>query len=144
MSYYSPPVLLETLDSQPILSDHNSDETDLEEEESNVQDHSSVVDDVSDNQCGNGSTSSTDSVSGTPPSHCGSSSSVKEDFDEIPTTNKVGIKGKKRKQSKGEVLEDVMTKVMKTMTDELRSSDKMFMELEEKRLKFEEQQRREE
>ena len=36
-----------------------------------------------------------------------------------------------------------MTKVMKTMTDGLRNSDKIFMELEEKRLKFEEQQRRE-
>ena len=34
-----------------------------------------------------------------------------------------------------------MTKIMKTMTDGLRSSDKMFME---QRLKVEEQQRREE
>ena len=83
-------------------------------------------------------------MSGTPPSNHGSSSSAKEDSDEIPTTDKVGIKGKKRKRSKGEVLEDAMTKVIKTMTDGLRSSDKMFMELEEKRLKFEEQQRREE
>lgn len=84
-------------------------------------------------------------MSGTPPSHRSSiSNSAKEDSDESPITDKVGIKGKKRKRSKGEVLEDAMTKVMKTMTDGLRSSDKMFMELEEKRLKFEEQQRREE
>ena len=53
------------------------------------------------------------------------------------------IKGKKRKRSKGEVLEDVMSKVMKTMTDGLKSSDKMFTELEEKRMKFKAQQRKE-
>ena len=53
------------------------------------------------------------------------------------------IKGKKRKRSKGEVLEDVMSKVMKTMIDGLKSSDKMFTEMEEKRMKFEEQQRKE-
>ena len=62
----------------------------------------------------------------------------------IPQQDKVGIKGKKRKRSKGKVLEDAMTKVMKTMTDGLRSSNKMFMELEEKDSKFEEQQRCEE
>jgi len=37
-----------------------------------------------------------------------------------------------------------MTKVVKTMSDGLRNSDKMFLELEEKRLKFEEQQKHEE
>lgn len=42
------------------------------------------------------------------------------------------------------MLDDVITKVMKVMTDRLRDSDKIFTELEEKRLKFEEQQRREE
>ena len=140
-----PPVLVETLDSQPIPSDQDSDETDAQRvEENNVQesqDHSSAAGDVSDNQSGN----STIRVSGTPPSHRNSiSSSPKEDSDESSTANKVEIKGKKRKQSKGEVLEDAVTKVMKTMTDGLRNSDKMFMELEEKRLKFEEQQRREE
>ena len=138
--------MLETLDSaQPIPSDYDSDETDVEGvQERNVQDHSSVADDVSDNQSCSGSSTVTISTSGTPSSNRGSSSSAKEDSDEIPTTDKVGIKGKKRKRSKGEVLEDAMTKIMKTMTDGLRSSDKMFMELEEKRLKFEEQQRREE
>ena len=38
----------------------------------------------------------------------------------------------------------MMTKVVKTMSDGLRNSDKMFLELEEKRLKFEEQQKHEE
>ena len=122
-----PAVLLVTLDSQPIPSDHDSDETDVEGvQESNVLDHSSVADDVSDNQNCSGSNTITVSVSGTLPSNRGSAK------EEISTTDKVEIKGKKRKQSKGEVLEDAMTKVMKTMTDGLRSSDKMFMELEEK------------
>ena len=37
-----------------------------------------------------------------------------------------------------------MTKVIKIVTDGMKSSDKMFTEWEEKRLKFEEQQRKEE
>ena len=42
-----PALLLVTLDSQPIPSDHDSDETDVEGvQESNVLDHSSVADDV--------------------------------------------------------------------------------------------------
>ena len=52
-----------------------------------------------------------------------------------------GIKGKKRKRSKGEVMEGVALKVMKSVTDGLRESDKLFLEIE-KRLKFEEQKRR--
>ena len=141
-----PPVLLETLNSQPLLSDHDSDETNVEEvQEGSVQDHSGVTDDhsASDNQ--NYSGNSTVSVSGISPSrHGSSSSSAKDDSDENTTTGKAGVKGEKKKRSKGEVLEDAMTKVMKTMNDGLRNSDKMFMELEEKGLKFEEQQRREE
>ena len=101
----------------------DSDETDIEGyQQSNSQA------DISDNQ--SGSSSSTASVSSTPPPR--SSSSVKEDSDEIFVTDKVGIKGKKRKQSKGEILEDVMTKMVKMMSDGLKSSDRMFMEMEEK------------
>ena len=59
-----------------------------------------------------------------------------------PNTN--AIKGKKRKRTKGEVMEAVVSKLMKTVTEEMKESDKMFMELEEKQMKFEEQQRREE
>lgn len=60
--------MLETLDPQPILSDHDSDEADVEEvQKSSIYDHSSVADDVSDNQ--NGSGKSTVSVRDTPPCH---------------------------------------------------------------------------
>ena len=129
-----PPILLETLDLQSVLSDHgdvDSDETDVEGyQQSNSQA------DISDNQ--SGSSSSTGSVSSAPPPR--SSSSVKEDSDEIFVTDKVGIKGKKQKRSKGEILEDFMTKVVKTMSDGLKSSNRMFMKMEEKRLKFEERE----
>ena len=82
---------------------------------------------------------STVSVSGTPPSrHDSSGSSAKEYSDEDSTADKVGIKGKKRKRSKREVLEE---KVMKTMTDGLSSSDKMFNGTWRKKIKFEQQQR---
>ena len=37
-----------------------------------------------------------------------------------------------------------MSKVMKSVTEGLKESDKMLLELEEKRMKFEEQQKREE
>jgi len=80
-------------------------------------------------------------VSGSPPPQMGNSSSAREDSDETPVPDKVGMKGKKKKRNKGE---DVMTKVVKTMSDGLRNSDKMFLELEGKRLKVEEQQKHEE
>ena len=92
-----PAVLLETLDSQPIPSDHGSDKTDVEGSRTNVQDHSSVADHVSNNQSCSGSSIVTVSMSGTPPSRHGSSSSAKEDSDEIPTTDNVG---KKRSEAK--------------------------------------------
>ena len=40
--------------------------------------------------------------------------------------------GKKRKQCKGEVMEDLVTKVVKCVSEGLKESDKMFLELEEK------------
>ena len=87
--------MLDTLNLQPIPSDQDSDETDVEGfQESNVHDHSSVADDTSDNQSGSGS--NTVSTSSAPHSRH-SSSSVKEDSDDISPTDKVGIKGKKRK-----------------------------------------------
>ena len=43
-----------------------------------------------------------------------------------------GIKGKKRKRGKGEVMEEVMTKAMKTVSDSLKETEKMFVELEDK------------
>ena len=56
----------------------------------------------------------------------------------------INVKGNKRKRSKGEVIEDVMSKVMISVAEGLKESVKMFLELEEKRMKFEEQQKREE
>ena len=97
-----PPCFARNTDPQPILSDHNSNKADVEEvQETSEQDHSIVADDVSDNP--NGSGNSTVSVSATPPScHDSSGSSAKEYSDEDSITDKVGIKGKKKKQSKGE------------------------------------------
>ena len=94
-----PPVLLETLDSQPLLhSEHDSDETDVDgyQEESNSQEHDNYAGDVSENQ---NSSSSAASVSGSPPPQTVSTSSTREESDEISVPGKVGIKGKKRKQN---------------------------------------------
>lgn len=43
-----------------------------------------------------------------------------------------------------DAFEEVVSKVMKTVTDGLRETDKMFLELEEKRMEHEAQQKREE
>ena len=53
-------------------------------------------------------------------------------------------KGRKRSHSKMEMFEGLMSKVMKARIDGLRESYRMFIELEEKRMEMEEQQRREE
>ena len=48
---------------------------------------------------------------------------------------------KKTKEMQNRSMEDMMVKVMKSVTDSIKSNDKMFSDLEEKRLKFEEQQK---
>lgn len=136
-----PQVLLETLDSQP-QNDPSSDETDIGEQEdgyNNTADDSTL--DNLDSSEASGSGTPTVIRSRTPSQNSSRSGSLESD--DSDKRGGSSIKGKKRKRSKGEVLEEVMSEVMKTMTDGLKSSDKMFTELEEKRMKFEEQQRKE-
>ena len=54
------------------------------------------------------------------------------------------IKGKKRKHTKDEKIEAVMKSVVKEVVDAQHQSDTKFLELEEKRMKFEAEQRKEE
>ena len=123
-----PPVVLETLDESTLLADGHSEVTDEEEDVAlndktvvNVND-SSIMDifEVEEPESGRSSRSST------------------------PASSATAIKGKKRKRSKAEVIEDSLFKVATTITEGLKESDKMFLELEDKRMKFEEQQKREE
>ena len=58
------------------------------------------------------------------------------------SSNSSGIKGKKRKRTKDEKIEAVMTKVVKEVVDAQKQSDKMFLEMEEKRMKYEADQRK--
>ena len=55
-----------------------------------------------------------------------------------------GSKGKKRKRTKDEKIEAIMTSVVKEVVNSQRESDKMFFEMEEKRMKYEAEQRKEE
>ena len=66
-----------------------------------------------------------------------SSSSIK---DAQPST----MKGKKRKRTKDEKIEAIMTSVVKEVVNSQRESDKLFFEVEEKRMKYEAEQRKEE
>ena len=50
------------------------------------------------------------------------------------------VNTKQRKRSRGEMVEDIVTKMIKSVTEGLKKSDKMFIELETKRMKFEEEQ----
>ena len=52
------------------------------------------------------------------------------------------IRGKKKRRNKGEIIEEVVTKAMKTVTDGLKESEKMFLEMEERQMNFEERMRR--
>ena len=60
---------------------------------------------------------------------------------EKPEKKCVTIKGKKRKRAKAEIMEEVVTKVMKTVTEGIKQSEKMLVELEEKQMLFEERMR---
>lgn len=61
-----------------------------------------------------------------------------------PEPGSSGIKGKKRKRTKEEKIEAVLTSVVKEVVDAQQQSDRMFLELEEKRMKFEADQRKQE
>lgn len=119
-----PPVVLDTTDDQTLAGEETGEMSDLEEDGAenesrlgNVEDdNTSALVEATDIETGSRSRSSTVNIQ----------------------------KGKKRKRSKGEVIEDVMSKVMKSVTESLKESDRMFVELEEKRMKFEEQQKKEE
>jgi len=82
-----PPVMLETLDSQLVHSDHDSDKTDAEKPGNGILETQSS------------SSSSTVGMSDSPPPpKVESNSSAKEDSDEIHVLHKFGIKEKKRKR----------------------------------------------
>ena len=135
-----PQVLLETQDSQ-LQNDPFSDETDIGEQEdgyNNTADDSTLDNLDSSEASGSGITTVIRSRTPSQNSRLGS-----QESDDSDKRGDSSIKGKKCKRSKGEVLEDVMSKVMKTMTNGLKSTDKMFTELGEKRMNFEEQQRKE-
>ena len=54
------------------------------------------------------------------------------------------IKGKKRKRTKDEKIEAIMISMVKEVVNSQRGSDKFFFEMEEKRMKYEAEQRKEE
>ena len=85
--------------------------------------------------------------------NAGSSSAALEDLHTTssapePATDSKLKRSKKRKRGKVDAFEEVVSKVMKTVmktvTDGLRETDKMFLELGEKRMEMEAQQKREE
>ena len=139
-----PPVVLDTSeDIHPTMgegSDVMSDEEKdvAESEQSSVIVGDSVVENIGDTDLGSEPGSSISATNHDP--GAGSSSSTRS----ATPVRSTGIKGKKRKRTKGEVMEDVASKLVKTITEGLKESDRMFLELEEKRMKYEEQQKREE
>ena len=112
-----PPVLLDTLDDNPDVVEEVCEEMSDDEEAENVEERSidnSGSAEGLDVELGSISATQTDHGHTEPSSRmseaCGKSSS---------------IKGKKQKRSKGEVIEQVVTKVMKTVTEEMKESNKL-------------------
>ena len=120
-----PPVVLGTTDDSVLTIGEENDET-LEENDAAESDKS----------VGNVEGENTGDVEDPDPEPHSRSTTP------MPSSS-TGIKGKKRKRAKGEVIEDLVNKV-KTVLEGLKESNNMFLDLEEKRMKFEEQQRREE
>ena len=117
-----PPIVIDTLDQAQTVGDENSDQDD---------DLPLGDETAGDTESGNASAQVENSDI--------------ESASRSKSNTPVKIKPeKKQKRSKGEVVEDAMSKVMMTVTEGLKESDRMFLELEEKRMKFEEQQKREE
>lgn len=112
---------MDTSDDTPAAT-----EEDMSDKENTVIEDSSNELSSNEDDCEPGNTSAVQSVGGDSGSS-GSSSSA--------------IKGKR---TKGEVVEQVVTKVMKKVTEGLRDGDRLYAEMEQKRLQFEVQQKWEE
>ena len=67
-----------------------------------------------------------------------------EDEQEQPSNASSGIKGKTGKRTREDRMESMVKMVVKEVVDSQNRSDKMFLEMEEKRIKFEAEQRKEE
>jgi len=104
----TPPVILDTLQDTAGPSTSYVENTSDEDVKGNEEDEKEITDDN------------------------GGEEEGKDEFGK-KTGSTVGVKGKgkKRKHTKAEVMEDMMTKAMKTMTDGLKESEKMFVDLEE-------------
>ena len=89
---------------------------------------------------GSGSDGNTSTSSGS--GNTSTSSGIASDNSEASKKDKE--KTRKKRKTREEQLENVLTKVMKTVTDGMRDTEKMFIEVEEKRLSNEAEQRREE
>ena len=115
----APPVVLDTLQDQACASTSSTEKKTSDDEGKEDEEESKDL---------TGDEEEDESLKETK-----SSNSVAE-----KSTSIVKGKGKKRKRAKAEVMEDIMTKAMKTMTDGLKESEKMFVKLEEKHMQFEE------
>ena len=62
---------------------------------------------------------------------------------QAPSTSGTSIKGKKKKRTRDERIEGALQTVIKDVVEAQQKSDKMFLEWEEKRMKFEAEQRKE-
>ena len=134
-----PPKVLDTLDGSTIHAE-NDPQASISDEEHNQSDASGHNDDT-DNTGDEGSNGASlnNLTTDVPPVE--DIQSADKSTTSESSSSKVG---RKRKRNKGEIMEEMMTKVMKSVTDSMQSSDRMFVELEERRMKFEAEQRKEE
>lgn len=141
-----PPVVVDT--SKDVLSTVGEGNDEMSDEGKDVDESENSIGIMEDSGAENTSVNMEDPEPGSSTSaghpDNGASSSSRNSSRSATPVRSTGVKGKKRKRSKAEVIEDVMLKVVKTVTHGMKESDKMFLELEEKRMKYEEEQKREE
>ena len=123
-----PPVVLDTTLDDPETEDQSASALD---DAVNLSDGEEVSDDE------NSLPVSGLDTSNSSPAASASGSIASDDSESIKKKRE-----KRKRKSKEEQLENVLTKVMKTVTDGMRETEKMLIEVEEKRLANEAQQRR--
>ena len=116
----TPPMVLDTLDSSTLSTEKVTSEEETRESKKDTRENSDEED----------SSNTQDQVAVKPISSA-------KDNDCVIIKSKV-----KRKRAKAEIMEEVMTKILKTVTDGFKETDKMMVELEEKQMKFEERMRK--
>ena len=130
-----PPLVLDTSEDH---AEHDESDDDAEVEDDDL----SAVDNSFSSPTA--ATAGNTSASTSTPEDSTNSEHLAQASKEAPSTSGTGIKGKKKKRTRDERIEGALRTVVKDVVEAQQKSDQMFLEWEEKRMRFEAEQRKEE